>query len=152
MNQDSLTISFTVDRTPEEVFAAITDVRGWWSGEIDGDTGTLGAEFTYRYQDIHRSTQHITELVPGRRVAWHVVDSYLAFAGDQAEWTGSDITFDIAPAGDGTEVRFTHVGLVPDSECFDSCSGAWRFYIGSSLPGLITSGQGAPSRAQRVTS
>lgn len=27
---DSLTINFTVDRTPAEVFAAITDPRAWW--------------------------------------------------------------------------------------------------------------------------
>jgi uncharacterized protein YndB with AHSA1/START domain len=152
MNQDSLTITFTVDRSPEEVFAAITDVRGWWSGEIDGDTGTLGAEFTYRYQDIHRSTQRITELVPGRRVAWHVTDGYLAFVRDKEEWTGTDITFDIAPAGAGAEVRFTHVGLVPDGECFESCSSAWRFYVASSLPRLITTGSGAPNPAEAAAS
>jgi hypothetical protein len=73
MSDASLSITFTVDRTPEEAFAAITNVRGWWSGEIDGDTDVLGAEFTYRYQDIHRSTQKITELVPGRKVTWQGV-------------------------------------------------------------------------------
>ena len=90
MTDENLTISFTTDRTPQEAFAAINDVRSWWSGEIDGPTGALGAEFTYRYQDIHRSTQQITELVPGRRIAWHVTDSYLDFVEDKAEWTGTD--------------------------------------------------------------
>jgi hypothetical protein len=108
MSDASLTIAFTVDRTPEEAFAAITNVRGWWSGEIDGDTDVLGAEFTYRYQDIHRSTQKITELVPGRKVTWHVVDGYLSFTEDTTEWTGTDITFDITPKDGGTEVRFPH--------------------------------------------
>jgi hypothetical protein len=145
MSDTSLTITFTVDRTPEEAFAAITNVRGWWSGEIDGDTDVLGAEFTYRYQDIHRSTQQITELIPGRKVTWHVVDGYLGFTRDTTEWTGTDITFDITPKDGGTEVRFTHVGLVPGYECFDSCSSAWNFYIASSLPSLITSGAGQPN-------
>jgi hypothetical protein len=38
MDDKSLTITFTVDRTADEAFAAITNVRGWWSGEIDGPT------------------------------------------------------------------------------------------------------------------
>jgi hypothetical protein len=145
MSTDNLTIAFTVDNTPEEAFAAITNVRGWWSGQIDGRTEELGAEFTYRYQDVHRSTQQITELIPGKRVAWHVLDGYLAFVEDKTEWTGTDVTFDIAPRESGTEVRFTHVGLVPDDECFDSCSSAWHFYVGTSLRNLITTGYGDPN-------
>lgn len=95
---------------------------------------------------MHRSTQRVSELIPGKRVAWHVLDGYLAFVADKAEWTGTDIVFDIARQGDaGTEVRFTHVGLAPDNECFGSCSTAWRSYVGTSLRNLITAGQGAPS-------
>jgi hypothetical protein len=147
-DQDSekhLTLTFTVDRTPDEAFAAINNVRGWWSGEIDGPTDQLGAEFTYRYEDKHRSTQRITEFVPGSRVAWHVLDGYLSFVDDKTEWTGTDITFDLVPKGVQTEVRFTHVGLVPAYECFDSCSSAWHFYILGSLRNLITKGQGTPN-------
>jgi hypothetical protein len=33
MSTEHLTISFTVNNTPEEAFAAITNVRGWWSGQ-----------------------------------------------------------------------------------------------------------------------
>jgi hypothetical protein len=58
-----------VDESPEQVFAAINNVRGWWSGEIDGPTDKLGGEFTYRYQDLHCSTQKITELVPGSKLS-----------------------------------------------------------------------------------
>ena len=145
MNEKNLTLTFTTERTPEEAFAAITNVRGWWSGEIEGPTDEPGATFTYRYADIHRSTQQITELVPGRRVAWHVVDAYLGFVEDKSEWAGTDITFDITPVGSGSEVRFTHVGLAPDVECFDSCSNAWGFYINGSLRNLIASGQGEPN-------
>ena len=93
------TTSFTVDQSPEEVFSAVTNVRGWWSGEIEGHTDRLGAEFTYRYQDVHRSTQKITELVPGQKVVWHIVDSYISFAKDTTEWNGTDVVFEIAKAG-----------------------------------------------------
>jgi hypothetical protein len=145
MTDNSLTIAFAVDRTPDEAFAGITDVRGCWSGEIDGPTDELGAEFTYRYDDMHRCTQRITELIPGRRVAWHVVDGYPSFVADATEWTGTDITFDIVRAGDGTEVRFTHVGLAPRHECFESCSSARRFSIATSLRSRIVDGSGRPN-------
>ena len=142
MNDENLTITFTVDQTPEEAFAAVNNVRGWWSGEIEGNTDRLGDEFTYRYDDVHRSKQKITELIPCRRVVWHVLEGYINFTQDKTEWTGTDVTFDISRMGDKTEVRFTHVGLVPEYECFDSCSNAWSFYINSRLRSLITTRKG----------
>ena len=125
MNDQNLTIAFTVDQTPGEAFAAINNVRGWWSGEIEGNTGKLGDEFTYRYKDVHRSKQTITESIPGKKVVWLVLDSQLNFVNDKSEWNGTKITFDIAKKGDKTEVRFTHMGLGPDHECFNACSNAW---------------------------
>jgi uncharacterized protein YndB with AHSA1/START domain len=138
MSAGSYTTTFTVDQTPAEVFAAITNVRAWWDGQIDGETEKLGDSFTYRYEDMHRSTQKITELVPGEKIVWHVVDAQLNFVRDKTEWTGTDIVFDIAKKGDKTEVCFTHVGLVPTVECFEDCSNAWGFYVGASLRNFIT--------------
>jgi hypothetical protein len=145
MGTNDFTATFTVDQTPAAVFAAVNHVRGWWSGEIEGRTDHLGAEFSYRYGDVHFSRQVITECTPDSRVVWHVVDSYLDFVEDKAAWTGSDISFDITPIGDRTEVRFTHLGLTPDDECFDGCSSAWSFYVNSSLRDLITAGVGHPN-------
>jgi uncharacterized protein YndB with AHSA1/START domain len=145
MQSQSFTTSFLVDQSPDEVFAAINDVRGWWTrGEIEGRTDTIGEVFTYRYQDIHRSTQRITELVPGTRVVWQVIDGYLSFAEDAEEWTGTTIIFDIASDAGKTQVTFTHLGLNPALECFESCSSGWGFYINGSLQELITTGRGAP--------
>ena len=145
---NDFTATFTVDQTPEEVFAAINNVRGWWSGEIEGSTDKLGDVWTYRYQDIHYSKQEITELVPGQRVVWHVLDGFLNFTEDKTEWTGTDIAFDLSPKGNQTEVRFTHLGLVPEFEYFDNCSNAWGFYIKSSLRDFITTGQGQPNEKE----
>jgi hypothetical protein len=145
MNDQDLTIRFTVEQTPEEAFAAINDVRGWWSGEIEGNTDKLGEEWTYRYKDIHYSKQRITELTPGKRVVWQVVDGYLNFVEDKTEWTGTEIVFAISKQGERTEVRFTHRGLVPKMECFNGCSSAWGAYISGSLKSLITTGKGRPN-------
>ena len=144
----SFTTEFTVEQTPEQAFAAIADVRGWWSGNIEGITDQPEAEFTYRYQDIHYSKQRITELVPGRRIVWQVLDSYLDFTDDPREWVGSSLVFELAPAGAGTSVHFSHVGLTPEVECYDKCSAAWEFYIDGSLKQLITQGNGEPNASE----
>jgi hypothetical protein len=100
-------------RPREEAFAAITNVRGWWSGDIEGGTDQLGDEFTYRYRDIHYTKQRITELVPGEKVVWLVLDAHLSFTKDPAEWTGTQVTFETSERDGKTEVRFSHLGLVP---------------------------------------
>ena len=147
MKADNYTLSFTVDRSPEEVFAAVNNVRGWWSGNIEGSTDKPGAVFTYRYKDIHDTTQKITEWVRGRKVVWHVLKAHINFVKDKAEWEGTDVVFEIARKGDKTELTFTHVGLVPTIECYGKCSGAWRFFINESLRSLITTGKGDPIMA-----
>jgi hypothetical protein len=145
MDTQSFTTSFTVDQSPAEIFQAITNVRGWWSGEIDGSTDKLGAEFTYRYEDVHRSRQKITEFVPGKKVVWRVLDSEINFVKDKAEWNGTEIVFEIAKTNGKSELRFTHVGLAPRIQCYGKCSGAWAFYINESLRNLITIGKGEPN-------
>jgi len=148
MNNLSYTTTFAVDKTPAEVFAAINNVRGWWSGEIEGSTDKLGAEFTYRYEDIHYSKQKIVEFIPGKKVVWLVLDSSLSFVKNKIEWNGTKIMFEIAKKGGKTEVRFTHVGLVPDYECYNDCSNAWGGYINGSLRDLITTGKGQPNEKE----
>ena len=148
--EDSFTTTFTVDQSPAEAFAAINNVRGWWSGEIDGRTDELGAQFTYRYQDIHRSKQEITELIPASgspgtcltatsaSSRTHRVDGHRHHVRHRGN-------------GSGTEVRFTHAGLVPQGECFDTCSNAWSFYINTSLRNLITTGAGQPNEKEHAS-
>ncbi len=138
----NFSISYLVDQTPKEAFDAINNVRGWWSGEFEGNTDKVGEEFIYRYKDIHYSKQKITELVPGKKVVWLVVDSQLNFIKEKNEWNGTKIIFEIVKKGDKTQIHFTHVGLVSKHECYDACSGAWSFIIKNSLRSLITTGKG----------
>ena len=147
VKNQNYTTTFMVDQTPEATFAAINDVRGWFS-KIEGDTDKPGAVFYYHYEDVHRCTFKITEFVPGRKVVWQVLQNYFNFTKDPTEWTDTDIVFEIARKGDKTEVHFTHVGLVPAYECFDACSKAWESCITGSLHDLITTGKGRPNHAE----
>jgi hypothetical protein len=145
MNEHSFTTGFSVDSTPLAAFEAITNVRGWWSDEIEGGTAARDDEFTYHFQDLHRCRIRVTEAVPGRKVSWLVLDNHFDFTVDQTEWVNTRITFEISTKDGRTEVRFTHHGLVEKHECFGVCSNAWSFYVNSSLRDLITTGAGQPN-------
>ena len=148
MNSQNFTTSILVDQTPKEAFDAVTNVRGWWSGQIEGGTEKLGDEFTYRYKEVHYSKQRLIEVIPDTKVVWLILDSYLQFVDDKSEWNGTTITFEISRKGDKTEVRFTHVGLVPEYQCYGACSNAWGSYINNSLRSLITTGEGHPNKKE----
>ncbi len=144
MTGQDFSTTFSVDQPPDRVFAAINNVRGWWSEGIEGDAEELGDDFTLHVPGIHHSVQRVEELVPGKLVVWRVLEADLSFVDDTGEWKGTEISFELTEAGTGTEVRFNHVGLVPEFECFDVCSNAWAGYINGSLRSLITTGEGQP--------
>jgi hypothetical protein len=145
MTTTDFTTTMLVDQTPEEAFNAITNVRGWWSEEIEGGTANLNDVFKYHYQDAHRAQIKLTEVIPNKKVVWLVMDNYFKFTKDKSEWTGTKISFDIAKKDNKTQIRFTHLGLVPEYECYDICTNAWTTYIQDSLMNLITTGKGKPN-------
>jgi hypothetical protein len=139
------TTTLLVDQTPEQAFNAINNARGWWSEEIEGSTDKLNEVFNYHFEDVHRSKMKIVEFIPAKKVVWLVMENYFKFTKDKSEWTGTKISFEISRKGDKTEIRFTHIGLVPEYECYDVCQNAWTHYIQESLKGLITTGKGRPN-------
>ncbi len=145
MDNQDFTVTLLVDQTPDEVFDAINNVRGWWSEQIEGHTDALNAVFNYHYQDIHRCTMKITEFVPGKKVVWDVLDNYFNFTQDETEWIGTKVSFDIAQVDGKTQLLFTHIGLVPAYECYNICNDAWSNYIKGSLRSLIETGKGQPN-------
>jgi hypothetical protein len=94
---------------------------------------------------VHYARIRVAELLPGKRVVWQVLDNWMSFIDDQSEWKGTQIRFDLSAVDGGTEVRFTHVGLVRSDECFEVCRDAWGVYVNDSLRNLIATGVGKPS-------
>ena len=155
MTTTDFTATIQVDQTPAAAFNAINNVRGWWSEEIEGSTDKLNEEFNYHFEDIHRCKIKVTALLPDKKVEWLVMDNYFkpgifneaapALHTDTDEWTGTKIIFEIEEKENKTQIRFTHLGLVPGFECFEACSSGWSHYIKQSLHDLITTGKGQPN-------
>lgn len=145
MKQPDFTITLLVNQTPAEVFKAINNVRRWWSEEIEGPTDQLNEVFKYHYQDVHRCQMKLIEVVPNEKVVWLVMENFFSFTEDTTEWTGTKVVFEISKQGHQTQIQFTHVGLVPEYECFEVCREGWTNYIQSSLLSLITTGKGKPN-------
>jgi hypothetical protein len=126
----------TVDESPEQVFAAIKNVQGWWP-EIEGSADCVGDKFTHHFQEIHRCHLVVKELIPARRIAWTVRDNYLSFIEDQSEWKNTEIVFEIAQKAGKTALTFTHVGLIRRYQCYDICANGWSGLIRGDLRNLI---------------
>ena len=142
MKNQSFTLSFLVDESPQKVFEAINDVRGWWTPNLEGSTHRLNDEFEVRFGDVHYSKQKLTEVVQNRKVVWLVTDSKLSFVKNKNEWVNTRIVFEIARKEAKTQVVFRHDGLVQDVECYDACTDAWSGYILGSLRNLIMKRKG----------
>ena len=146
MANTDFTYTLLTDRTPHEVFQAITNVRGWWSGyyseEIKGNTEKLNDEFSFSAGDgIHYSEQKLVEVIPDKKIVWLVKNSKLSFLKHQDEWNGSKIIFEISKKGSQTQLVFTHVGLTPAVECYEACAPAWSQYLQNKLLPLINNGK-----------
>lgn len=146
MTDRSFTTTLALEAAPDAVFAAIADPRAWWSAGITGETSALGGEFVFEVPGIHFTRFTITDRVPGERVVWHASEARLSFVSDADEWTGTDVRFELTPREGGTELRFTHVGLVPRAECYDACTTAWTSYLHGSLARLAVTGIGDPNQ------
>lgn len=145
MTTQDFTTAITIDQTPKEAFDAINNVRGWWSEEIEGNTDKLNDVFDYHYEDVHRCKMKLIEVIPDERIVWLVLENYFNFTEDKTEWTGTKIIFDIFQQDGKTGIRMTHLGLVPQYECYNICRDSWTNYIQNSLRNLITTGKGQPN-------
>src|SRR4051812_12232977 len=52
---------------------------------LEGRTHKLGAEFTLRYEDVHRCNRKILEFIAGKKVVWLVLDNNFSFTQDKTD-------------------------------------------------------------------
>ena len=142
MNQQSFTTSIMVQEAPEKVYEAINHPQSWWSDTITGNPGKLHEEWRYNFGDHHITRLKTVELMPGKRVAWLVLENHFKNARDPTEWVGDTIIFDISKQDGKTKIVFTQEGLVPSDDCYKNCEWAWKGFVEKSLASLITTGEG----------
>lgn len=132
--KNSFTYSFESAKSPEEIYDLLLDIDKWWSGihneSITGKSDKINDEFSFSAGGgAHYSKQKLVELIPNKRIVWLVSESHLSYLTDADEWENTRLCFDIYKDGDITKVTFTHDGLVPKIECYDSCTNAWTQYF-----------------------
>lgn len=131
---NNFSYQFSTNKTADEVFAVVRDVRKWWSGIFDetitGNSENVNDTFTFAAGGgAHESTQKLAAVVPNKKIVWDVTKSNLSFLKHPEEWKGTRFYFDVAKEGDKTNVRFTHEGLKPEIECYEACTGGWMQYL-----------------------
>ncbi len=151
MKKQDYTASILVTTTANKAFKSINHIVAWWTENIEGSSEKLNDVFTIRFGGESFVTMKIVESVPDKKVVWAVTDCYLHWFADKKEWKGTRIVFEISAEGDSTRIQFTHVGLEPQVECYDTCVKGWDQYFKDSLAKLVNEGKGLPQRKQTAT-
>jgi Activator of Hsp90 ATPase homolog 1-like protein len=150
MKKQDYTATILVRAAANKAFKSINHVAAWWTENLEGSSEKLNDVFTIHFGEAF-VTMKIVESVPDKKVVWNVTDCYLHWLADKKEWKNTQIVFEISAEGDSTRIQFTHVGLVPQVECYDNCVKGWDQYIKDSLVKLIAEGKGLPQKKQMAT-
>jgi len=143
MTPQNYQCSIAADVTPHEAFKAVNQVNGWWAKKFEGSAENLNDIFTVRFGDTW-VTFKISEVIPDKKIVWQVTDCYLPWLNDKTEWNGTSVAFEISPLGNETQVTMTHIGLVPEVECYVMCEAGWNHHFKGSFLKLLTEHVGAP--------
>ena len=138
---DDFAATIKVSRTPQEVRTALTSLAGldaWWA-PVTGD-GEAGGELAFTFHSPESTVMRVDE-ASTELVHWTCVS-----AGNAPEWLGTELTFTIAPVGNGSAIFFRHHGLTTALECFEDCYSGWTHFM-LSLKQYLDTGVGMPFRS-----
>jgi uncharacterized protein YndB with AHSA1/START domain len=111
----------SVRAAPDQVYAAVATqagMRSWWTADTHMAEQVGGAaEFGFEKRSvIYRMT--IDRLEPGRCVV-------MSCHGDQPEWNGTTLQWDIAKDEDGATLHFEHRGWREATDFCARCNTMW---------------------------
>ncbi len=134
--------AITVNTSAAEVMKKISQVGHWWAKNFKGSAEKLNDKFTVTFGQTFVDFQ-ISEFVPDKKIVWKVTDCNLHWIQAKKEWNGTEVVFELTPKNEAIQLDFTHVGLVPGVECYETCEEGWSGHI-ISLADFINKGVGRP--------
>ncbi len=146
MEKQNYNISIEVKGNVEKAFKSINNVTEWWNENLEGGSHKLNDVFKINFGGNNFVTHKIVEFIPDKKVVWLVTDCFLDWLNDKTEWTNTKMSFELTTKDNSTQINFTHIGLVPEVECYDMCVKGWDQYIKGSLFKLINDGEGQPAK------
>jgi hypothetical protein len=144
MNKQDYTLSITVNATAQETFNSINNVEAWWTTDFEGRLNNINDIFTVRFGEVF-ITMKVLELMVNEKIVWLVIDCNKPWLKNTKEWTGTKLNWEILEENNKTQINFTHIGLIPNIECFDVCANAWSDYLQNSLLNFINTSKGLPT-------
>jgi len=127
--------------TVSALFTSAAGISRWW-GPTEGD-GAVGGTLVTSFGDYGANTMRVLEAGPARVVWESIASDGIPPTRHMQEWLGTTMEFDIVRASAGTDLRFRHVGLTPQLECWDDCFAAWTQFM-ASIETYAKTGTGTP--------
>lgn len=135
--------AITVNASAEEAMKNISQVNLWWKKDFKGSAEKLNDTFTVPFGEPSFVDFIVSELIPDKKMVWKVTDCYLPWFMDKKEWNNTEVVFQLSEESEKTKIDFTHIGLVPEVECYEVCEKGWNGHI-NTLDQLINEGKGLP--------
>ncbi len=115
---------FPIAVPPDRVFEAVTSPAGlaqWWTLSGAGEP-KLGATYLFHFGDGYDWRGVVRRVESGRAIEWEIIEA-------DEDWTGTRVSFELAPEGAGTRVRFAHTGWQNANAHFRTSSFCWAMYL-----------------------
>jgi len=120
----------------------ISNVPDWWGVTFTGNAEKQDDTFIVKMGGDSFFNFTVVELIPEKRVVWLVTDCNMPWYSDKKEWANTKLIFDLTENNGVTDLKFTHEGLTPDTECYKDCEPGWTHWIKTSLFSYFTTGKG----------
>lgn len=147
MEYGSIEREIRIDAAPEVVFDVVSDpahVQQWWPDEAryEAEPGSAGEIVFTKAGEKFPVTFQVVDVVPGRRFSFRWTHP----EGEQARKGNSFlVTFELAPAGDGTLLRMTETGFrelgweaAVLEEAYRDHSQGWDYHLSRLAPYVET--------------